>query len=57
MTIDHELLVWLSKSIGLFYLLFLSLAVVLYAYWPSNKKRFDHAAQSIVDDGEDVPWR
>jgi cytochrome c oxidase cbb3-type subunit 4 len=24
--------------------------------WPSNKKRFDRAAQSILDD-EDRPWR
>ncbi|HEY1386849.1 MAG TPA: cbb3-type cytochrome c oxidase subunit 3 [Dongiaceae bacterium] len=56
MTLDHDTLVWLSKSFGLFYLIVLSLAVVAYAYWPSNKKRFDRAADSILDD-EDKPCR
>jgi len=56
MGIDHDTLVWFSKSFGLFYLIGLSLAVVVYAYWPSNKKQFDHAAKSILHD-EDRPWR
>ncbi|HET6159085.1 MAG TPA: cbb3-type cytochrome c oxidase subunit 3 [Dongiaceae bacterium] len=56
MTLDHDTLVWLSKSFGLFYLIALSLAVVAYAYWPSNKKQFDRAADSILDD-EDKPCR
>ncbi|HET9687138.1 MAG TPA: cbb3-type cytochrome c oxidase subunit 3 [Pseudolabrys sp.] len=30
--------------------------VVVYAFWPSNKKQFDDAAESILRD-EDVPWR
>ena len=34
----------------------LSAAVLVYACWPSNKRRFDRAAQSILDD-EDKPWR
>ncbi|MGH6743147.1 MAG: cbb3-type cytochrome c oxidase subunit 3 [Bradyrhizobium sp.] len=56
MSIDHDFLVGLSKSFGLFYLLALSAAVLVYTFWPSNKKRFDHAAQSILRD-EDKPWR
>ena len=48
MGIEHDSAVWFSKSFGLFYLMALSLAVVVYAYWPSNRKRFDHAAQSIL---------
>jgi cytochrome c oxidase cbb3-type subunit 4 len=56
MSIAHDFLVGLSKSFGLFYLLALSAAVLVYVYWPSNKKRFDHAAQSILRD-EDKPWR
>jgi cytochrome c oxidase cbb3-type subunit 4 len=56
MSIAHDFLVGLSKSFGLFYLLALSAAVLVYVYWPSNKKRFDHAAQSILRD-EDRPWR
>jgi cytochrome c oxidase cbb3-type subunit IV len=56
MSIAHDFLVGFSKSFGLFYLLALSAAVLVYASWPSNKKRFDHAAQSILCD-EDKPWR
>ena len=46
MTVDHDFLVGMSKSFGLFYLIMLSVAVVAYAYWPTNKSRFDRAAQS-----------
>jgi cytochrome c oxidase cbb3-type subunit IV len=56
MSITHDFLVGFSKSFGLFYLLALSAAVVVYAYWPSNKERFDEAAHSILAD-EDKPWR
>ena len=55
MDFAHETTVWFSKSFGLFYLLGLSIAVLVYVYWPSNKKRFDDAAKSILDD-EDKPW-
>jgi cytochrome c oxidase cbb3-type subunit IV len=61
MSVTHDFLVGLSKSFGLFYLLALSAAVLIYTYWPSNKKRFDHAAQSILGDEdkpfEDKRWR
>ena len=56
MEIGHDTLVWFSKSFGLFYLIGLSLIVVVYVFWPSNKKRFDDAVESILRD-EDVPWR
>ena len=56
MSIEHEFLVGFSKSFGLFYLLVLSIGVIAYTFWPSNKKRFDHAAESILRD-EDKPWR
>jgi len=52
----HDDVVWFSKSIGLFYLIGLSLAVLAYVYWPSNRKRFDDAAKAILQ-GEDKPWR
>jgi cytochrome c oxidase cbb3-type subunit 4 len=58
---DNDLTVWFSKSFGLFYLIALSIAVLVYAFWPSNKKRFDDAAQSILDQEDkpdrDKPWR
>ena len=56
MSVEHDLLVAISKSFGLFYLLAFSAAVLIYTYWPSNKQRFDHAAQSILQD-EDKPWQ
>lgn len=54
MSVEHDTLVWLSKSVGLFYLIGLSVAVLVYVYWPSNKKRFDRAARTILHD-EDGP--
>jgi len=50
MAVTHDALEWFSQSFGLFYLIVLSLAVVAYVYWPSNRKRFDRAADSILDD-------
>ena len=54
--IEHAFLVGFSKSFGLFYLIALSIAVVIYAMKPSNKERFDDAARSILRD-EAEPWR
>jgi cytochrome c oxidase cbb3-type subunit IV len=56
MSVAHDFLVGLSKSFGLFYLIALSVAVLIYAYWPANKTRFDRAARSILSD-EDKPWQ
>jgi cytochrome c oxidase cbb3-type subunit 4 len=55
MSVEHDFLVGFSKSFGLFYLIALSAAVLVYTFWPSNKKRFDRAAQSILRD-EDKPY-
>lgn len=51
---SHETLVWFSKSFGLFYLIALSVVVVIYAYWPANRLTFDRAASSIFGD-DDAP--
>jgi cytochrome c oxidase cbb3-type subunit IV len=48
----HDDLVWLAKSAGLFYLVGLSIVIVAYVYWPSNKKRFEQAATAILDDDD-----
>lgn len=53
---DHDTLVAFAKCFGLFYLIAMSIGVVVYAFWPSNRARFDRAAQAIVED-EDKPWR
>ena len=56
MDFDHDALVAFSKSFGLFYLAGFFLIVVVYAYWPSNKERFDKAADAILHEA-DKPWR
>lgn len=53
---DHDTLVMFAKTFGLFYLFILSIGIVIYACWPGNRKRFDRAARSILDD-EDKPCR
>ncbi|QRM55895.1 cbb3-type cytochrome c oxidase subunit 3 [Sinorhizobium sp. BG8] len=57
MPFDHDTVTGFSKSFGLFYLIALSVGVLIYAYWPSNRKRFEKAASSIVSDDEDRPWQ
>ncbi len=52
---DHETLVAFAKSWGLFYLIALSIGVLAYTFWPGNRKRFDRAKKSIMDD-ESGPW-
>ena len=54
--LSHDALVYFSKSWGLFYLIAFSVAVVIYAFWPSKGKTFDRAARQILDD-EDKPCR
>lgn len=54
--LDHGSVVAFSKSFGLFYLIALSVGVLIYAYWPSNKQRFEDAARNIIHD-EDKPCR
>lgn len=46
---DHQTLVGFAKSWGLFYLVGLMVVVLVYALWPSNRKRFDRAKKSIFD--------
>jgi cytochrome c oxidase cbb3-type subunit 4 len=54
--LDHATLVGFAKSFGLFYLIVMALGVGVYAYWPANRRRFDEAARTVIED-EDVPWR
>ena len=56
MDFDHDTLVAFSKSYGLFYLIGMSVVVLIYACWSSNRSRFDKAAKSIID-SEDKPWQ
>ncbi len=49
MDVDHDSLVAFAKSWGLFYLIALAAGVLVYVFWPSNRKRFDRAKKSILD--------
>ena len=51
----HDIVVAFSKSWGLFYLIALAIAVVAYAYWPSNRTGFNRVKNSILDK-DDAPW-
>ncbi len=52
--VSHDTLVFVAKTFGLFYLIGLSILVLIYTYWPRNKQRFDDAARSVLTD-EDRP--
>ena len=56
MDIDHNTLVGFAKSWGLFYLIAMFIGVVIYAFWPSNRKKFDDAKRNILDK-DDRPWQ
>ncbi len=53
---SYDALTYVSKSWGLFYLMGFSIAVLIYAFWPSKKQVFDRAANQILDD-DDKPCR
>jgi cytochrome c oxidase cbb3-type subunit 4 len=54
MPFEHIELVYFAKTHGLIYLMAFSVAVIFYVYRPSNKKKFDRAANAILD-AEDKP--
>ncbi len=54
--LSYDTFAYLAKSWGLFYLIALSIGVLIYAYRPSKKSTFDRAANQILDQ-EDKPWR
>jgi cytochrome c oxidase cbb3-type subunit 4 len=49
MEVGHDSLVAFAKSWGLFYMLAFAVGVLIYVFWPSNRKRFDKAKKSILD--------
>lgn len=51
-----ELTTAISKSFGLFYLFGFFIAVLVYAYWPRNRERFEAAARSVINE-DDRPCR
>ncbi len=54
MSFEHLDLVYVAKTYGLVFLFAFFTVAVIYTYWPANRKRFDEAATSILED-EDKP--
>ena len=48
----HDMLVYLSKTVGLIWLMGCFLIVVIRAYSPSRRKAFDAAALSVLPSEE-----
>jgi cytochrome c oxidase cbb3-type subunit 4 len=42
----------LSRTVVLVVFVLIFVAIVIYAYWPGNKKSFDEAAQLPLDDDD-----
>ncbi|MBN8995020.1 MAG: cbb3-type cytochrome c oxidase subunit 3 [Rhizobiales bacterium] len=53
--IGHDALTFFAKSWGLLYLALFAVGVLVYTFWPGNRKRFHRAKNSIMKD-EDGPW-
>jgi cytochrome c oxidase cbb3-type subunit 4 len=51
----HDVIVAISKSWGLFYIIAFAIGVMVYACWPTNQARFKRAKNSILDK-DDKPW-
>lgn len=52
MDVNHDTLVAIAKTFGLFLLMAGFVGAVIYAFWPSKKREFDRAARSVLDDEE-----
>ncbi len=52
MSFGYDTVVAFAKSWGLFYLIAIAVGVLIYTFWPSNKKRFDKAKTDILDDDQ-----
>ena len=55
MDLEHQSVVAFAKSWGLLYLIAMAVGVLVYTFWPANRKRFDLASKSILDK-DDTPW-
>ncbi|BAQ16763.1 cbb3-type cytochrome oxidase subunit 3 [Methyloceanibacter caenitepidi] len=47
---DYEQVASISQVAALIFFIVLFAGVVLYAFWPGNKKRFDEAAKLPLED-------
>lgn len=45
----------LSQIVALVLFISLFVGIIVYVFWPGNKKKFDEAAQLPLDDNNDEP--
>jgi cytochrome c oxidase cbb3-type subunit IV len=50
---EYEQVASISQVAALIFFILLFAGVVLYAFWPGNKKRFDEAARLPLEDDPD----
>lgn len=48
----HNAVIGFSKSFGLFYLIALSIGVLIYTFWPANRQAFEQAARNVVTEDD-----
>ncbi len=48
----YETLAKFAQTWGTVYFVLIFLGVLIYAFWPANKKSFDEAARTVLNDEE-----
>lgn len=48
----HDVAVYTAKTFGLFYLMGFFILIAIHTYLPSRKAKADHAARSILTEGD-----
>jgi len=52
---DYQSATVLSQTVALVFFIALFLGIIVYVFWPGNKKKFDEAAQLPLEDNDDEP--
>ena len=54
---SYESVASISQVVALLFFIALFIAVLVYAFWPGNKKRFDEAARLPLEDDDPEPTK
>lgn len=50
---DFDTLVSFTRQFGLVWFFVLFVAIVVWAYWPGNKKRYEQEGKKILEEGDE----
>lgn len=53
--LSHETVVVITRLVGLVCLIALFAGVLVYIFWPGNRRRFRRAKRSVLDDKDSRP--